>query len=62
MTAALTAALRACAAGIYPDEAGTELLIGHRAVLRRPDFAAFIHSGTSTAGIHPGWPASTGTP
>ena len=27
MTAALSVALRACAAGLYPDEAGNELLI-----------------------------------
>lgn len=31
----LTAALRACAAGLYPLEAGTELLIGNGTFLRR---------------------------
>ena len=47
MTAALTAALRACAAGYYPAEAGTELLIRHDCFLRRCDFAGFVHAGTS---------------
>ena len=47
MTAALTAALRACAAGLYPDEAGVGLLISHGGFLDRPDFAGFVHTGTS---------------
>ena len=47
MTAATTAALRACAAGLYPAEAGVELLISHDCFLHRPDFAGFIHTGTS---------------
>ena len=47
MTAALAAALRACAAGLYCGEAGTELLIRHGAFLRRDDFSAFICEGTS---------------
>jgi hypothetical protein len=47
VTAALAAALRACAAGLYCGEAGTELLIGHGAFLRRDDFSAFICEGTS---------------
>ncbi len=47
MTAALTAALRACAAGFYPSEAGTALLISHGGFLDRPGFGAFIHAGTS---------------
>jgi hypothetical protein len=47
MTAALAAALRACAAGLYCGEAGTELLIGHGVFLRRDDFSAFICEGTS---------------
>ena len=48
MTAALTAALRACAAGFYPSEAGTGLLISHGGFLDRPDFAGkFIEHGTS---------------
>ena len=46
MTAAITAALRARAAGLYPDEAGTELLIGHGGLLDRDDFSAFMHAGT----------------
>ena len=49
MTAALTAALRACAAGIYHSEAATELLIRHGTFLARPDFAACICEGTSFA-------------
>ena len=47
MTAALSAALRASAAGLYPDEAGNELLISHGGFLCRHDFAAFVHAGTS---------------
>ena len=39
MTAALARALRAAAAGILPDEAGTALLIGSGAFLHRPGFA-----------------------
>jgi hypothetical protein len=54
VTAALAAALRACAAGLYCGEAGTELLIGHGAFLRRDDFSAFICEGTSiTDGVTP---------
>ena len=47
MTEAIIAALRARAAGLYPDEGGTELLIGHGGILHRDDFAAFIRTGTS---------------
>jgi hypothetical protein len=47
MSAALTGALRARAAGLHPDEAGTELLIGHGGILLREDFAGFVHTGTS---------------
>lgn len=47
MTAALTAALRTCAAGFYPSEAGTGLLIGHGGFLSRPGFDCFISTGTS---------------
>ncbi len=47
MTAGLADALRACAAGLYCSEAGTGLLIGHGAFLRREDFSAFIWEGTS---------------
>jgi hypothetical protein len=50
VTAALTAALRACAAGFYPSEAGTGLLISHGGFLDRPGFGAFIHTGTSITG------------
>ena len=44
----LTGALRACAAGLYPLEAGTELLISNGTFLHRADFTArFITCGTS---------------
>jgi hypothetical protein len=44
----LTAALRACAAGLYPLEAGTDLLIANETFLRRGDFTSrFIRHGTS---------------
>jgi hypothetical protein len=47
VSAALTGALRAHAAGLYPDEAGTELLIRHGGILLRDDFSGFVHTGTS---------------
>lgn len=44
----LTAALRACAAGLYPLEAGVALLAGNGTFLRRGDFTSrFITAGTS---------------
>lgn len=44
----LAAALRACAAGLYPLEAGVALLAGSGAFLHRPDFVGrFIEHGTS---------------
>ena len=44
----LTAALHACAAGLYPLEAGTELLISNGTFLQRGDFTTrFITCGTS---------------
>ena len=56
MTAALTAALRACTAGLYHGEAGTELIIRHRTFLPRPDFAACICEDTSfTDGTPMAW-------
>jgi hypothetical protein len=42
VTTQITAALRACAAGFYSDEAGTELLISHGGFLHRPDFTRFV--------------------
>ncbi len=46
--AALMTALRACAAGFYPHEAGTGLLIAHGTFLHRSDFTSrFIQHGTS---------------
>ena len=47
VNAAIIAALRAHAAGLHPEEAGTELLIGHGGILPRDDFAGFVHTGTS---------------
>jgi hypothetical protein len=44
----LTAALRACAAGTYPLEAGVALLISNGTFIHRPDFTSrFITTGTS---------------
>ena len=44
----LTAALRACAAGLYPLEAGVALLTAEGTFLRRDDFTSrFIEHGTS---------------
>ena len=44
----LAAALRACAAGLYPLEAGTELLISNGTFLHRDDFTSrFITYGIS---------------
>lgn len=44
----LTAALRACAAGIYPLEAGVALPISNGTFIHRPDFTSrFITTGTS---------------
>jgi hypothetical protein len=44
----LTAALRACAAGLYPAEAGVALLITNGMFLHRDDFTSrFIETGTS---------------
>jgi hypothetical protein len=44
----LGAALRACAAGLYPAEAGIGLLIGHGTFLGRGDFTSrFIECGIS---------------
>ena len=46
--ASLAAALRACAAGLYPLEAGTGLLIAHGTFLQRDDFTSrFVLHGTA---------------
>jgi hypothetical protein len=45
----LTAALHACAAGLYPLEAGVALLTAEGTFLRRDDFTTrFIEHGTSS--------------
>ena len=43
----LARSLRACARGIYPDEAAIELLIGHGTFLDRDDFTRHITTGAS---------------
>ena len=49
-TSRLYQALRACAAGIYPAEAGVGLLIGHDNWLHRSDFTGpFVRTGVSLA-------------
>jgi hypothetical protein len=67
MTAAgrpLHAALRACASGAFPAEAGVALLISHDIWLHRDDFTGpFVHTGLSiTEGITTmaqiDWPAA----
>lgn len=47
MTAALATALRAHAAGLPAEEAGTGLLISHGSIVHRHDFTPFVHTGTS---------------
>ncbi|HUY50914.1 MAG TPA: hypothetical protein VMV92_35285 [Streptosporangiaceae bacterium] len=45
----LHAALRGCARGIYPDEAGVELLIAHAAIPPRPGHAAPQATASATS-------------
>ena len=47
MTDAITAALRAAAAGILPHEAGTGLLIARGCFLHRDDFTHYLHTAPS---------------
>jgi len=56
----LAAQLRAWARGIYPDEAGAELLIGHASFLHRADFTSrFINIPGDGAGLAAiDWPAA----
>ena len=57
MTSQLSAALRAAASGLHPDEAGTGLIISHDAFLHGDDFtrhveiSASISDGTPMAWI-----------
>lgn len=44
MTSQLSAALRAAAAGIHPDEAAAGLIISHGTFLARSDFALHIET------------------
>ena len=45
MTSQLSAALRAAAAGIHPDEAGTRLIISHDVFLHRTGFTRHVETG-----------------
>jgi ADP-ribose pyrophosphatase YjhB (NUDIX family) len=56
----LAGPLRAWAGGIYPDEAGVELLIGHASFLHRADFTSrFITIPGDSAGLAAiDWPAA----
>jgi hypothetical protein len=47
VTIPVTAALRAAAAGLHTDEAGTELLISHGCFLHRDDFTRYLHTAPS---------------
>jgi hypothetical protein len=49
VTAALAAALRAAAAGVPPDEAGTSLLIDSGHFLHRADFTPFIRAAAAVS-------------
>ena len=53
MITPVTAALRAAAAGLHPDQAGAELLISHGCFLHRADFTRYLHVTTSTTGATP---------
>src|SRR5258707_3991780 len=59
----LAESLRACARGIYPDEAAIELLICHDTFLRRGDFTRHIttgdHRGNGAARAAIDWAAAT---
>ena len=60
----LGAAMRACAAGLYPAEADVSLLIRHGTFLHRGDFTSrFIQHGTSISdgSLPPRRQPSTGT-
>ena len=59
----LHTALRACASGVFPAEAGVGLLISHDTWLHRDDFAGpFVHTGVSITDGITRWPRSTGPP
>ncbi len=47
MTSQLSAALRAAAAGIHPDEAAAGLIISHGTFLRRDDFTRYVETAAS---------------
>ena len=64
MTSQLSAALRAAAAGIHPDEAAAGLIIAHGSFLARDDFASCIETGACISDGTPmawiDWDAVTG--
>ena len=49
MASQLSAALRATAAGIHPDEARTGLIISHGAFLQRSDFTRHVETAACTS-------------
>jgi hypothetical protein len=53
VTSQLSAALRAAAAGIHPDEAGTGLIISHGTFLHRDDFTRHVETAASISGGTP---------
>jgi hypothetical protein len=56
VTSQLSAALRATAAGIHPDEAAAGLIISHAAFLHRKDFTRHIETAASISdGIPMAW-------
>ena len=61
MTDATIAALRAYAAGLYPDEAGIELLIGHGGFLHRARLRPLHPHRHQHQRRHHRWPGSTGS-
>jgi hypothetical protein len=58
VTSDLSTALRAAAAGLHPDEAGTDLAIRHGIYLGRDDFARYVRTASIGGGI-PAWPGVT---
>ena len=58
MTSQLSAALRAAASGLHPDEAGTGLIISHDAFLHGDDFTRHVEISAS---ISDGTPIPAGS-
>jgi hypothetical protein len=49
VTTQLSTPLRAAAAGIHPDEAGTGLIISHGTFLQRDDFTCHVETAACTS-------------